>query len=120
MATKTGLDANWQTHRLVFVKGAHHVLSMQDGRLVITPADTETMMATPTIEPFSWRNLWPVHRCADVFPMLDDPWTASNGRGDCSRSAATVWSVPNGIRTRVLALKGPRPGPLDDGDRWSR
>jgi hypothetical protein len=26
--------------------------------------------------------------------------------------------VPNGIRTRVLALKGPRPGPLDDGDGW--
>ena len=25
--------------------------------------------------------------------------------------------VPNGIRTRVLALKGPRPRPLDDGDR---
>src|SRR5688572_14625470 len=24
--------------------------------------------------------------------------------------------VPNGIRTRVSALKGPRPGPLDDGD----
>ena len=24
--------------------------------------------------------------------------------------------VPSGIRTRVLALKGPRPGPLDDGD----
>ena len=24
--------------------------------------------------------------------------------------------VPHGIRTRVLALKGPRPGPLDDGD----
>ena len=24
--------------------------------------------------------------------------------------------VPNGIRTRVLALKGPRPRPLDDGD----
>ena len=28
----------------------------------------------------------------------------------------TVGGVPNGIRTRVLALKGPRPGPLDDGD----
>ena len=26
------------------------------------------------------------------------------------------FGVPNGIRTRVLALKGPRPGPLDDGD----
>jgi hypothetical protein len=28
----------------------------------------------------------------------------------------TMDGVPNGIRTRVLALKGPRPGPLDDGD----
>ena len=29
----------------------------------------------------------------------------------------TDWSgVPDGIRTRVSALKGPRPGPLDDGD----
>ena len=27
--------------------------------------------------------------------------------------------VPNGIRTRVLALKGPRPRPLDDGDGCS-
>ncbi len=27
--------------------------------------------------------------------------------------------VPNGIRTRVLALKGPYPGPLDDGDDLS-
>ena len=26
------------------------------------------------------------------------------------------YGVPSGIRTRVLALKGPRPGPLDDGD----
>jgi hypothetical protein len=25
-------------------------------------------------------------------------------------------SVPTGIRTRVSALKGPRPRPLDDGD----
>ena len=29
---------------------------------------------------------------------------------------ATSSGVPSGIRTRVLALKGPRPGPLDDGD----
>ena len=28
--------------------------------------------------------------------------------------------VPDGIRTRVLALKGPRPGPLDDGDTCMR
>lgn len=26
--------------------------------------------------------------------------------------------VPTGIRTRVSALKGPRPRPLDDGDVW--
>ena len=38
----------------------------------------------------------------------------SNGfwRGQTQRKS----SVPNGIRTRVLALKGPRPRPLDDGD----
>jgi hypothetical protein len=30
------------------------------------------------------------------------------------------YGVPNGIRTRVLALKGPRPGPLDDGDVLAR
>ncbi len=44
-------------------------------------------------------------------------------RDDRTRSAV-IWSghfanqngVPNGIRTRVLALKGPRPRPLDDGD----
>src|SRR6185503_6636270 len=30
--------------------------------------------------------------------------------------AFTRCGVPDGIRTRVLALKGPRPGPLDDGD----
>ena len=33
-----------------------------------------------------------------------------------SRLPAKLVNVPNGIRTRVLALKGPRPGPLDDGD----
>jgi hypothetical protein len=32
---------------------------------------------------------------------------------------STERGVPNGIRTRVLALKGPRPRPLDDGDVWS-
>jgi site-specific DNA recombinase len=30
------------------------------------------------------------------------------------------YGVPNGIRTRVLALKGPRPRPLDDGDPRSQ
>jgi hypothetical protein len=36
--------------------------------------------------------------------------------GIVRKPANTAWSVPNGIRTRVLALKGPRPRPLDDGD----
>src|SRR2546425_232935 len=35
----------------------------------------------------------------------------------CVRKGPKEDGVPNGIRTRVLALKGPRPGPLDDGDR---
>src|SRR5262249_30957332 len=32
------------------------------------------------------------------------------------RDFSNSGGVPNGIRTRVSALKGPRPGPLDDGD----
>ncbi len=32
------------------------------------------------------------------------------------RNVAGSIGVPSGIRTRVLALKGPRPRPLDDGD----
>ena len=40
-------------------------------------------------------------------------------RGRRSRPT-TSNGVPNGIRTRVLALKGPRPGPLDDGDTRAR
>src|SRR5947208_17131205 len=39
---------------------------------------------------------------------------------DCAARRASgryrLSGVPNGSRTRVLALKGPRPGPLDDGD----
>jgi hypothetical protein len=47
-------------------------------------------------------------------------FAASQCSDDASRESAwenTDWSgVPNGIRTRVLALKGPRPRPLDDRD----
>ena len=31
-------------------------------------------------------------------------------------TGTTISGVPTGIRTRVSALKGPRPRPLDDGD----
>src|SRR5690349_5638513 len=34
--------------------------------------------------------------------------------------SAQNFGVPDGIRTRVLALKGPRPRPLDDGDAEAR
>jgi hypothetical protein len=36
----------------------------------------------------------------------------------CDRDRPNICGVPSGIRTRVSALKGPRPGPLDDGDGW--
>ncbi len=39
----------------------------------------------------------------------------------CERSERLAKAgVPTGIRTRVLALKGPRPRPLDDGDPRGR
>src|SRR5262245_66353234 len=34
----------------------------------------------------------------------------------CARLSTKRDGVPTGIRTRVSALKGPRPRPLDDGD----
>src|SRR5476651_565861 len=41
--------------------------------------------------------------------------------GSCSAGLpCNSVGVPNGIRTRVLALKGPRPRPLDDGDAQVR
>jgi hypothetical protein len=43
-------------------------------------------------------------------------WTHRLQAGDGVRKTSVRGFVPNGIRTRVLALKGPRPGPLDDGD----
>ena len=36
-----------------------------------------------------------------------------------SGSVGMKFGVPDGIRTRVLALKGRRPRPLDDGDAIS-
>ena len=43
-------------------------------------------------------------------------WAACD-RSDYQRvSVCKYGGVPSGIRTRVLALKGPRPRPLDDGD----
>ena len=46
-----------------------------------------------------------------------DEWAATLAPGLLEGLAPIqVGNVPSGIRTRVLALKGPRPGPLDDGD----
>ena len=57
-------------------------------------------------------------------PLIDERRRATVRRGDRAGSAAgrrigrsTHWvASPDGIRTLVSALKGPRPGPLDDGD----
>jgi hypothetical protein len=52
--------------------------------------------------------IWRAPRFASLMPAL------------LEGLAPTKFGVPNGIRTRVLALKGPRPGPLDDGDGRAR
>jgi hypothetical protein len=51
-------------------------------------------------------------------PPIKNPPTRKTGNRNAYGSYET--GVPNGIRTRVLALKGPRPGPLDDGDSVER
>jgi site-specific DNA recombinase len=56
-------------------------------------------------------------------PIAANRWRLT-GEGTLSGLFSREWTgrsgVPNGIRTRVLALKGPRPGPLDDGDLSER
>jgi site-specific DNA recombinase len=53
-------------------------------------------------------------------PLSKPGWWQLRGDGHLSGLFSNEWTgrvrVPNGIRTRVLALKGPRPRPLDDGD----
>ena len=45
-------------------------------------------------------------------------WTKKNKAigNHLNRFVRSASGAPNGIRTRVLALKGPRPSPLDDRD----
>ena len=61
--------------------------------------------------------------CADALSGCEDIGPEDTFDGDYGRLLERAYEkkrervgVPNGIRTRVLALKGPRPGPLDDGD----
>src|SRR5262249_48176030 len=65
------------------------VSSLLKGRVTFTPLDA--------------RDRWRVSGEGTLIGLFSKEWTGRYG-------------VPNGIRTRVLALKGPRPGPLDDGD----
>src|SRR5262249_36625933 len=62
---------------------------------------------------------------ADARPLVDHAAGRRPGRNERTGRLRKVvqrdrfsnsGGVPNRIRTRVLALKGPRPGPLDDGD----
>ena len=58
---------------------------------------------------------WRPHR--DSVPLTRIARAAlQTGRPMDMRPSVSEGFVPIGIRTRVLALKGPRPRPLDDGD----
>ena len=67
-------------------------------------------------------NFWPLsrrkmarnhrrHQSATIGHLEAEPACFAEG------VSVSEGGVPTGIRTRVLALKGPRPRPLDDGDR---
>ena len=85
----TALAASWRT---VLADDPTHarpiIASLLKGRVTFTPLD---------------RSRWRLNGDGHLIGLFQRELT---GRG----------FVPNGIRTRVLALKGPRPGPLDDGD----
>ena len=74
----------------------------------------------PQKRPQGWRPHHDSAKARQIFRgSVTVCWPAGFGEGiRCGHFARyfSEKSVPNGIRTRVLALKGPRPGPLDDGD----
>src|SRR5689334_9008195 len=58
--------------------------------------------------------------CPDSLPADPSNPTASNQKGEQQKPVPAghgflLFGAPYGIRTRVLALRGPRPGPLDEG-----
>ena len=66
-----------------------------------------------------------VRACTDVNEEVGRKFAATHGAGQRRRRKASGPRIaaravpgdgaPYGIRTRVLALRGPRPGPLDEG-----
>jgi site-specific DNA recombinase len=78
---------------------------VSDGRQILRTVLDGRLVFTPHREPFK--------------TFYEFTGSGSLGRmisGVILKDRSTGCGVPNGIRTRVLALKGPRPGPLDDGD----
>ena len=54
-------------------------------------------------KPTTWRSIYPVHPCADVFPMLDDAKLAELAQ-DIKQ---------NGLRHSIVLAAGPHPSVLD-------
>ncbi len=73
------------------------VSSLLKGRVTITPTDV--------------RKQWTLRGSGSLIGLFER--VVIPGMADV---VSPRYGVPSGIRTRVLALKGPRPGPLDDGD----
>ncbi len=55
-----------------------------------------------------------------VPPLWQSEAVRMNGGGSVFKPELALGGAPNGIRTRVSALKGPRPRPLDDRDKCER
>ena len=66
----------------------------------------------------SWAEPFLVLRAAlyedEMSEEMKNRFNSGSSNGSSSVSSGGTFVSPNGIRTRVLALKGPRPGPLDD------
>ena len=105
-ATGPALDADALRAKLRRILDQWHTrtTSTEEGRSVLDGVLEDRIAFTPDADRRRYRLTIPIAFDRVLTGMLPELGAFSYGH------------VPNGIRTRVLALKGPRPRPLDDGD----
>ena len=87
------------------------------GRTLLRLLVVDRFAMTPTPQGYVFSGTGTVEKCLSgtfAFAPASRKARTSKSSNDL---AVLIWNgVPTGIRTRVSALKGPRPRPLDDGD----
>ena len=76
------------------------------------------VVAIPANAPGAWPDFPPTGE-RRLYPEFCGGYGGSKkGDSDRNRNPLVIRGGPSGVRTRVFAVRGRRPGPLDDGTGW--